>query len=106
MILLLIHFANLLPIGQLDGGHVVRSLTSMNVHRVVSLAVPAVLVVLAVLIPTYRWLGFFAVLAILIGGFRPHIGYANQVSELTAGERTLYALLYVLLLALTAPVPI
>jgi Zn-dependent protease len=106
MILLLIHFANLLPIGQLDGGHVVRSLTSMEVHRVVSLAVPAVLVVLAVLIPAYRWLGFFAVLAIVIGGLRPHVGYANQVSELTAGERTLYALLYALLLALTAPVPI
>jgi len=106
MILLLIHFANLLPIGQLDGGHVVRSLTTIEVHRAISMAVPVALIALAVLLPTYRWLGFFAILAILIGGFRPHIGYANQVSRLTAGERATIASLYVLLLTLTAPVPI
>lgn len=107
MLLLLIHFANLLPIGQLDGGHVVRSLTSMELHRAVSLAVPALLVTLAILLPaSYGWLGFFSVLALLISGFRPHIGYSNQASELPPRDRVYLLAAYLALLLLTAPVPL
>ncbi|MEM1931085.1 MAG: site-2 protease family protein [Sulfolobales archaeon] len=106
MLLLLIHFANLLPIGQLDGGHVVRSLISMELHRIVSMVVPAFLVMLSLFIPAYRWLGFFSVLAILISGFRPHIGYSNQASKLSTREGVLLLTIYLLLLLATIPVPL
>ena len=106
MLLLLIHFANLLPVGQLDGGHVLRSLTSMELHRLVSLAVPATLILASLLVPAYRWLGLFSVLAILISGFRPHIGYSNQLSELSPRDRSLLFLIYLLLLFATVPVPL
>lgn len=106
MLLLLIHFANLLPVGQLDGGHLVRSLTSMELHRAISTAVPVSLIAISFFVPTYRWLGFFSVLAILISGFRPHIGYSNQTSELSTREKTLLLALYLLLLFMTVPVPL
>ncbi len=107
MLLLLIHFANLLPIGQLDGGHVVRSLSSMELHRAVSLAVPMLLVLLALLLPaSYGWLGFFSILALLISGFRPHVGYSNQASELSPRDRVYVLAAYLALLLLTAPAPL
>ncbi len=106
MLLLLIHFANLLPVGQLDGGHVLRSITSIELHRAVSLSIPLLLIALSILSPTYRWLGFFAVLAILISGFRPHIGYSNQLSKLSQRERLYLLLIYLLLLFVTAPIPL
>ncbi len=107
MLLLLIHFANLLPIGQLDGGHVIRSLTSMELHRAVSLTVPALLVLLALLSPaSYGWLGFFSILALLISGFRPHVGYSNQASGLSPRDKLYLLVAYLALLLLTAPVPL
>jgi len=106
MLLLLIHFANLLPIGQLDGGHVIRSLTSMELHRVISMVIPAFLVVLSLFVPAYRWLGFFSILAIFISGFRPHIGYSNQASKLPTKDRVLLLVVYLLLLLVTLPVPL
>lgn len=106
MLLLLIHFANLLPIGQLDGGHVLRSVTNVELHRAVSISIPIFLIVLSIFSPIYRWLGFFAVLAIFISGFRPHIGYSNQLSKLPQRERLYILLIYFLLLFITAPVPL
>lgn len=106
MLLLLIHFANLLPIGQLDGGHLLRSLTNIDVHRAISMAIPVFLIMLSFFVGAYRWLGFFSVLAILISGFRPHIGYSNQVSELPRRDKVLLLIIYVLLLLVTIPVPL
>ncbi|MCS7099771.1 MAG: site-2 protease family protein [Sulfolobales archaeon] len=106
MLLLLIHFANLMPVGQLDGGHVVRSLTTVEVHRAVSLAIPALFIALSIFSPAYRWLSFFSILALLISGFRPHIGYSNQVSRLSARDRVLLLSAYLLLLVATVPVPL
>ncbi|MEM0196315.1 MAG: site-2 protease family protein [Sulfolobales archaeon] len=106
MLLLLIHFANLLPIGQLDGGHVVRSLINMELHRIISMVIPAFLVVLSLFIPAYRWLSFFSVLAIFISGFRPHVGYSNQASKLSTKDGVLLLIVYLLLLLVTIPVPL
>ncbi|MCX8184847.1 MAG: site-2 protease family protein [Sulfolobales archaeon] len=106
MLLLLIHFANLMPIGQLDGGHIVRSLTTVEVHRAISLIAPVFFIALSIFSPTYRWLSFFSILALLISGFRPHIGYSNQVSRLPARDRAILTSIYVLLLLATVPVPL
>ena len=53
---------NLLPVGQLDGGHILRSV-SPRAHWVVSLLLPIILVVLGV----YVWRGWLLWAAILLG---------------------------------------
>jgi len=45
---------NLLPAGQLDGGHILRSL-SPPLHRVVSWLLPAVLIALGYFSQSYLW---------------------------------------------------
>ena len=53
---------NLLPVGQLDGGHIVRSINS-RVHRMVSLVLPLVLVFLG----AFLWNGWLLWAGILFG---------------------------------------
>lgn len=53
---------NLLPVGQLDGGHIVRSINP-RLHRVVSLLLPLLLVVLGI----FQWNGWLLWAAILFG---------------------------------------
>jgi membrane-associated protease RseP (regulator of RpoE activity) len=52
---------NLLPVGQLDGGHIVRSV-SARAHRWISLLIPAVLLGLGI----FQWQGWLLWAAILI----------------------------------------
>jgi len=58
---------NLLPVGQLDGGHIVRSL-SPRAHRIISLLLPIALVPLAI----WQWPGwyFWAALLLVLRFFR------------------------------------
>lgn len=53
---------NLLPVGQLDGGHIVRSV-SPRAHRLISLLLPLVLIPLAI----WLWPGWFFWAALLFG---------------------------------------
>lgn len=53
---------NLLPVGQLDGGHIVRSV-SPRAHRVISLLLPIALIPLAV----WQWSGWYFWAALLFG---------------------------------------
>ncbi len=105
-LILLIHFANLLPIGQLDGGHVFRSLTNTRVHRVSSYIVTLTLVFASFLIWSLSWLGFFAIFAFIISGLRPHIGSANTLSTLSGRDKLVFGVSYLVLLLLTMPVPV
>ncbi|MCD6323611.1 MAG: site-2 protease family protein [Desulfurococcales archaeon] len=103
-LILLIHFANLLPIGQLDGGHVFRALTSMRTHYWASIGVSALAIIYSFVAPSMGWLAFFVVLAWILSGMRPHLGTANLLSSLDNREKAKYAGIYVLLLVLTFPV--
>ncbi len=104
-LILLIHFANLLPVGQLDGGHVFRALTSVKIHRYASIATALGGFAAAFLYPPLSWLGFFMLIAWFISGTRPHYGAANTLSKLDAGDRLKIGALYAFLLALTFPFP-
>jgi membrane-associated protease RseP (regulator of RpoE activity) len=53
---------NLLPVGQLDGGHIVRSV-SPRAHRIISLLLPIALVPLAI----WQWPGWYFWAALLLG---------------------------------------
>ncbi|GEM_PF-323002 len=105
-LILLIHFANLLPIGQLDGGHVFRSLTNVKVHRVFSLISTLLLVSTSFVAYQLSWLGFFAIIAFMLTGLRPHYGSANMLSKLERRDKLLIGLMYTTLLILTAPIPV
>lgn len=106
MLILMLHFANLVPIGQLDGGHVFRALTSTSVHRAAGIASFVALMILGVLFPQMLWLSIFAILAMFLTGSRPHIGAANTLSRLDERSRLIFGILYAVLLLLTFPVPL
>jgi len=112
MIMLLIHFVNLLPIGQLDGGHVVRAVTSIRFHSLVSVTVASLLILYSLVSIVYLrgsmiWLGIFALLALLISGFKPHIGSANMLdsSSISKDVKVRYIMIYLALLTLSIPLP-
>ncbi len=103
-ITLLVTFLNLLPIGQLDGGHVVRSVSSMETHRMIGIATVLAMFLATPLIPV---LGFFAVIAWILfalSGGR-HVGAMNTFSRPTA-KSWIAVTLYLALLILTIPVPL
>ncbi len=109
-ILFIVTFLNLLPIGQLDGGHVIRSLTSPRTHNMISyLVIIGVLLIGAVLIEMgytslgyyYTFLGFILILFKLVFGRGIHPGPANQLSS----KKPWWILpLYLAILVLSMPV--
>ena len=105
-LILLIHFANLLPIGQLDGGHVFRALTNQRIHYITS-AVTSVIAIIASFFCIYlSWLGIFVVIAWFLSGLRPHLGAANTLSQINHHDKLVYGLLYAILLLVTFPLPL
>ena len=95
---------NLLPIGQLDGGHMVYALFGARGHRIFSLGTFILLLVLSL----YSWpmLGYFVfALVLLFIGFR-HPQPQSELIQLQ-GRRLAIAVLALILLILTfIPVPI
>ncbi len=105
-LILLIHFANLLPIGQLDGGHIARALTSSKIHFIISLATSILAVAASLIFHELMWLAIFIVLAWILSGSRPHIGAANMLDSMSPRDKLLYGITYVILLIATFPIPI
>jgi len=112
-VMYLITFINLLPIGQLDGGHVVRSAIGLREFNLVSSLVPAILIGTGLALVFagfsagafnyYIGLGAVSLVMYLLFGRRGHPGTANQYDESTCR----WCLLgYLLALILTAPVPL
>ncbi len=109
-VVFLVTFLNLIPIGQLDGGHVVRSFMSMESYEKLTYKIiTALLVIGLIYIFIARDLGFYFIFLTLIlmllkilTGRTPHLGYANQYSVLKDYR---YLIIYIALLILTTPIP-
>jgi len=91
---------NLLPIGQLDGGHICYAVSS-RFHRVGSFAALAGFIALGLLV-FQGWI-FMAVLLVMIGPRHPPV--LDESVELTVGRRLIAALALAILLICFIPQP-
>ncbi|MCS7107976.1 MAG: hypothetical protein RMH77_03960 [Sulfolobales archaeon] len=112
LIMILIHFINLLPIGQLDGGHVIRGVTSVKTHSMISIITALLMVIFSLTSIMFFsgaliWLGIFSILALFLSGFKPHIGVANMLeTSVPMNMKFGVTTTYLLLLILSAPLPL
>ncbi len=108
-IVFLVTFLNLLPIGWLDGGHVVYAVFGERVHQATSMLVPWLSLLLALVYPQLLVLAVFSLFAFGLFIFTSrgvHPGVLNPYKPLPAARAALYAALYTAMLVLTMPVPL
>ncbi len=99
---LIVTALNLLPIGQLDGGHISHALFGSRNARGISMAAMALLFLLALFV----WPGllFWALIVFFIAGTRDAPA-ANDLSPIGPQRRALGYLTFLLLLLIIVPVP-
>ncbi|MEM4528727.1 MAG: site-2 protease family protein, partial [Desulfurococcaceae archaeon] len=109
-VLYLVTFLNLLPIGQLDGGHVLRSVLSQDRYKVIGISTPILLLAIGFAMSMlgygggyYIFLSMISFFLYFMTGGGKHPGAANQYDDSSC---KLCLLLYAILLILTLPVPI
>ena len=93
---LLLTGLNLIPVGQLDGGHVARSLFSENNHRVLTYISAALMILLGF------W--FFALLILLMYSRTGHAGPLDDLSSISP-SRKIIATFSIILAFLCLPIP-
>jgi membrane-associated protease RseP (regulator of RpoE activity) len=93
---------NLLPAGQLDGGHILRSL-SPRLHRVVSLGLPVLLIALGYL---QHWTGWYIWGGLLLGIRFLRVAPIHDPTPLNPGRRlsAVLAMAVLLLCFMAAPI--
>jgi membrane-associated protease RseP (regulator of RpoE activity) len=104
---MLIHFLNLLPVAQLDGGQVLRALVGSKVHTAVGVITTSAVILASMIfkIDILYTIAFFLLIILLLTGLRPHPGPAY--SEAKPGRGALVAsMLWIFMLAVTIPIPI
>lgn len=112
-VIYLVTFINLLPIGQLDGGHVVRSFLSSRTHKKVG-DITILLLLAASLITSltspYAEASFFyftlSVMAFILRLFVARSVHPGPSNPLSKTKCYICLVVYVILLALTTPIPI
>lgn len=96
---LLVTFLNLIPAGQLDGGHVIYTVFGRQVNRIV----PFILVITVIL--GFFWSGWWlwAFLIFLLG--RSHAEPLDQITQLDSGRKAVALLILVIFLLVFTPIP-
>jgi len=96
---LLVTFLNLIPAGQLDGGHILYAVFGKKANRIL----PVILVVTVLL--GFLWVGWWlwAVLIFLFG--RSHAEPLDQITQLDPKRKALAVLVLIVFLVTLAPIP-
>jgi membrane-associated protease RseP (regulator of RpoE activity) len=97
---ILVTFLNLIPVGQLDGGHVTYTLFGPRVRK----AVPFILVILLGL--GIIWSGWWLWAAIIFFLGRAHAEPLDQITELDPRRKKLAVLVLVIFVLVSTPVPL
>src|SRR5262249_4811751 len=99
---------NLIPVGQLDGGHAVAALVGQRGHRVVSriffAAVATLAVVSFVRFASPVWFLYVVLLALL--AFRTHPPTLSEEHDIGAGRRLVSAIVVLIFALSFMPFPI
>jgi membrane-associated protease RseP (regulator of RpoE activity) len=96
---LLVTFLNLIPAGQLDGGHVIYTVFGKRVNRIV----PIILV--ATILLGFFWSGWWLWAAIIFLMGRSHAEPLDQITTLDPRRKALAVLMLVIFLLVLTPVP-
>jgi membrane-associated protease RseP (regulator of RpoE activity) len=96
---LLVTFLNLIPAGQLDGGHVLYALFGRRVNRIL----PFILAVIVLL--GFFWTGWWLWAFIIFMLGRSHAEPADQITQLDPKRKLLAGVLLVIFLLVLMPVP-
>ena len=97
---LLVTFLNLIPAGQLDGGHVLFSVFGKRVN----LIWPVILV--ATILLGFFWTGWWLWTAIIFFLGRSHAEPLDEITQLDARRKALAVLMLVIFLLVLTPVPL
>jgi membrane-associated protease RseP (regulator of RpoE activity) len=96
---LLVTFLNLVPAGQLDGGHVIYAVFGRKVNRIVP-----VLLVLMVLLGFF-WSGWWLWAGLIFFLGRSHAEPLDQITQLDSRRKAMAVLMLVIFLLVLTPVP-
>lgn len=97
---LLVTGLNLLPAGQLDGGHIVYALLGERRARVILWVVLAVLAALA-----FLWQGWLLWVALIFIFGRMRVAPLDDVTPLTTAQRVLALLMLIIFVLIFTPIP-
>ncbi len=98
---LLVTGLNLIPAGQLDGGHIAYALLGPQRAKVLGWAMLAVMVGLS-----FLWTGWVLWLVLLVLATRMQDMPLDEITELTAGQKVLAVAMLVLFVLVFVPVPL
>ncbi len=106
-VVFIVTFLNLIPIGQLDGGHIIRSYIDPRMHDLLAYALIIIFAVTGSVMGGdiglyYISLSIILLILKLLVGRHPHPGPANQYASKHSYK---YLALYVILIILTLPLP-
>jgi membrane-associated protease RseP (regulator of RpoE activity) len=97
---LLVTGLNLLPAGQLDGGHIVYALLGERWARIILWIVLAALAALA-----FLWQGWFIWVALIFLVGRMRVAPLDDVTPLTTAQRVLAVLMLAIFVLIFTPIP-
>jgi membrane-associated protease RseP (regulator of RpoE activity) len=97
---ILVTFLNLIPAGQLDGGHILYAVFGKRVRRVL----PVILACLALL--GFFWSGWWLWAGLIFVFGRAHAEPLDEITDLDAPRKALAVLMLVVFLLVLTPIPI